>query len=38
MNTSGWSAMKDLEEIRLSCFGRSIGIFQLATLLLIQQG
>ena len=26
MNTTGWSAMKDLEEIRLSCFGRSIGM------------
>lgn len=25
MNTSGWSAMKDLEEIKISCFGRSIG-------------
>ncbi|KAH6987899.1 mitochondrial chaperone bcs1 [Ilyonectria sp. MPI-CAGE-AT-0026] len=24
MNTSGWSAMKDLEEIKISCFGRSI--------------
>ncbi|CAM1507938.1 Fc.00g047860.m01.CDS01 [Cosmosporella sp. VM-42] len=24
MNTTGWSAMKDLEEIKISCFGRSI--------------
>ncbi|KAH7151998.1 BCS1 N terminal-domain-containing protein [Dactylonectria estremocensis] len=24
MNTTGWSAMKDLEEIRISCFGRRI--------------
>lgn len=25
MNTTGWSAMKDLEEVKISCFGRSIG-------------
>ncbi|KAF7563391.1 hypothetical protein G7046_g749 [Stylonectria norvegica] len=24
VNTSGWGAMKDVEEIRVSCFGRSI--------------
>lgn len=24
MNTSGWSAMKDLEEVKVSCYGRSI--------------
>ncbi|KAJ6440008.1 mitochondrial chaperone bcs1 [Purpureocillium lavendulum] len=24
MSTSGWGAMKDLEEIKISCFGRSI--------------
>ena len=25
MNTSGWGTMKDQEEIKISCFGRSIG-------------
>jgi hypothetical protein len=27
MNSSGWQAMKDQEEIKISCYGRSISKF-----------